>query len=681
MTQLADTRPPGPAPRRTIALDTREAPPPAGASVQLSRLPRIPGYDYVDLLGTGGQGVVVRARHLALRREVVIKFLWPQMMANREFRERFFREARLTSHLEHPNIVKVLALEERHGAIVYELIDGESLAARIARAGRLEPEECLALAGMAADGLAFAHAGGVVHRDIKPENMLVTSDGTLKILDFGLALGQSAGDSRTRAGTVLGTPAYMPPEQAAGKPVDARADVYSLGATMYEMLTGLAPYRADGPVEVLRQVTAGPPKSLAEVVPGLSSKAIDIVERAMRREPAERFPDMAAMLRALKQARPRERRTNRDSTASRPAASRVLPAPAAPAGKGVVFRGVKIAVTLACAGVALVIWQARSPGTVTAGRPPTPAGEGQPGAPLAVPTNSLRPRPSPSFESTLSDLLEQLASSRDSFERQKIGGRIRALGERARKLLAGSLAGGSLKAARAMLAAGDDWRNEGCARIATWLDAPPRPDERDWLQVVAEELGTGTAAFDRAISKMRELSKLRGRLMTATVAALAGQRNRAVTEALTAARQAPDKMEPYAFLLELGEKVAIPPLVECSADSAPMVYVPPGAFYRGQRGSTGDNPGCTLTLSGFFIDKLAVTNAQYKRFSLWMERSKDHSRCYRDEPRRPGSSLHMGGKGRMAVMRHQNWLELESGTMLIRWNADYYKRNPTPTQG
>ena len=191
-------------------------------------------------LGHGGMASVYLAHDAELDRPVAVKLLAESLAGDTAFRRRFLREARLAARLSHPNVVAVFDAGEADGGrpyIVMEYVEGTTLEDR----GPLPPAEGVALAVQACHGLAHAHAAGLVHRDVKPHNLLLRTDGTLKVADFGIARAAEA-TALTQVGTVLGTAAYLAPEQAAGEEVTAAADVYSLGAVLYELLTGRPPY-------------------------------------------------------------------------------------------------------------------------------------------------------------------------------------------------------------------------------------------------------------------------------------------------------------------------------------------------------------------------------------------------------------------------------------------------------
>jgi len=276
---------------------------------------RIGSYEVVDRLGAGAMGEVYRARDTRLGRTVAIKVL--RSGADPELLRRLDREARAASALNHSNIVHIYDVGEaagRAGAhyVVMELVEGETLRRRL-RPGPLSLGEIFDLGAQLADGLANAHRAGIVHRDLKPENVMVTPDGVLKILDFGLAkvvaaplgdveAGQTMSRHGTQAGLLIGTLEYMSPEQASGRAVDHRTDQFSLGLILHEMATGRPPFRRDTPAQVLAAVIERDPEPLgrlrADVPPALAS----LVSRCLEKDPARRFAktdDVASALAAL----------------------------------------------------------------------------------------------------------------------------------------------------------------------------------------------------------------------------------------------------------------------------------------------------------------------------------------------------------------------------------------------
>jgi eukaryotic-like serine/threonine-protein kinase len=236
---------------------------------------RLGPYEILAPLGAGGMGEVYRARDTQLQRDVAVKLLSDALARDPEHLARFGREARMLAALNHPNIAAIYGLEERDGVrfLVLELIEGEPLDARLS-AGPLPFSEALDFAGQIADALAAAHEKGVIHRDLKPSNVRVTPEGRAKVLDFGLAKAVDPQDSSsaadpansptltahvTQLGMILGTAAYMAPEQAKGRAVDRRADIWAFGVVLYEMLTGRRAFAGDDLSDVLASVLKSEP--------------------------------------------------------------------------------------------------------------------------------------------------------------------------------------------------------------------------------------------------------------------------------------------------------------------------------------------------------------------------------------------------------------------------------------
>jgi len=253
-------------------------------------------YEIQSLLGVGGMGEVYRARDSRLNRTVALKILPAQVAADAGRRARFEQEARAASALNHPNILTVFDIGEQDGFayIVSELIEGESLR-EILRRGPLPLSKLLDLSSQAAAALAAAHAAGIVHRDIKPENIMITRDGRAKILDFGLAkqvsLAAAAPDAtrtvtHTSPGSVIGTAAYMSPEQIRGDAVDHRSDIFSFGLVLYECITAKQPFERATSVEVMTAILREDPAELPEAV---SPALRQIVWHCLEKEPDHRF--------------------------------------------------------------------------------------------------------------------------------------------------------------------------------------------------------------------------------------------------------------------------------------------------------------------------------------------------------------------------------------------------------
>ncbi|MCO5168905.1 MAG: tetratricopeptide repeat protein [Planctomycetes bacterium] len=261
---------------------------------------RVGGYRVVRELARGGMGVVYHAHSMALDRPVALKVMRDALAADAEDVERFLLEARAAARLRHPGIVGVHEVGQDEGRwfIAMDLVEGESLKARVQRAGPLPGPEAARVALGVARALAYAHERSILHRDVKPANVLLAADGAPLLTDFGLAKDVAREDrGLTATGVAVGTPAYMPPEQALGDLplVDRRADVYGLGATLYEMLTGRAPFRGPTALAVLEEVVRRAPARPSALRPGLDLDLETICLTCLEKEPARRYADAAAL--------------------------------------------------------------------------------------------------------------------------------------------------------------------------------------------------------------------------------------------------------------------------------------------------------------------------------------------------------------------------------------------------
>ncbi len=252
-------------------------------------------YRILGLLGGGSMGRVYRAEDTRLRRNVALKFLPGELARDPVAKARFFQEAQAASALDHTNICTIHEVGETgdgHLYIAMASYDGETVRSRIAR-GALPVAEAVEIARQTAAGLAKAHRGGIVHRDIKPANLVVTTDGVVKIVDFGVAKLRGAASVNV-AGSFLGTPAYMSPEQARGEEVDSRADIWSLGVVLYEMLAGVRPFKHDDDLtSVLRSLLEDRPEGLGRIRPDVKPELERIVARMLARSPSERYQTAA----------------------------------------------------------------------------------------------------------------------------------------------------------------------------------------------------------------------------------------------------------------------------------------------------------------------------------------------------------------------------------------------------
>jgi serine/threonine protein kinase len=326
-------------------------------------------YEIIEKLGEGGMGVVYKARDTHLDRFVAIKVLPPEKVADAERKRRFVQEAKSASALNHPNIITIHDIASDNGLdfIAMEYVPGKALNQLIARKG-LPLTEALKYAVQIADALATAHAAGIIHRDLKPGNVMVSGapdrSGFVKVLDFGLAKLTDKVDSNDREfttsthrddapvsgeGTIVGTVSYMSPEQAEGKKVDARSDIFSFGALLYEMVTGRRAFQGDSRLSTLSAVLREEPKPASQIVDDLPRELERIIARCLRKSPERRSQTMADLKVALE-----ELKEESDS-------GRLSPAPARPQGPGrrLAWAGALLA-AFTLGGVTL--WLMRSPG-------------------------------------------------------------------------------------------------------------------------------------------------------------------------------------------------------------------------------------------------------------------------------------------------------------------------------
>lgn len=257
-------------------------------------------YELQEPLGSGGMASVYRGTDRILGRTVAVKVLDRSLSRDPEFVERFRREARVAAGLSHPGTVAIFDTGEDEGRrfIVMELVEGETLADLLAREAPLEPGRAAALGAEILDALAAAHHRGLVHRDVKPGNVLLTREGEPKVADFGIARAAAA-ETLTVGSKVLGTAAYLAPEQAQAHRVDARCDLYAMGCVLFEMLTGSPPFRGENAISVAtKHIHEDPPPLPASVPPALAA----VVMRALEKAPDDRFPNAGAMASALRES-------------------------------------------------------------------------------------------------------------------------------------------------------------------------------------------------------------------------------------------------------------------------------------------------------------------------------------------------------------------------------------------
>ena len=253
-------------------------------------------YRVERVLGVGAMAKVLLAHDAELGREVAVKLLDEALAADPSFRARFAREARVAAGLSHPNIVTIFDVGEADGRpfIVMELVPGRTLEERLRREGALRASDVLAIARQVCDGLEHAHSNGLVHRDLKPGNLIERDDGTVKIADFGIARAVE-GTELTETGTVVGTAAYLAPEQAEAGTVSPATDLFALGAVLYELVTGRQPWKIDSLAELAARREAPPPELPSDTPPGLRAA----IERCLQPEPEDRPSSAAEVARLL----------------------------------------------------------------------------------------------------------------------------------------------------------------------------------------------------------------------------------------------------------------------------------------------------------------------------------------------------------------------------------------------
>src|SRR5438105_8034932 len=281
------------------------------SSMALSSGDRLGRYEILSVLGAGGMGEVYRARDERLGRAVAVKVLPEQLAADSDSRARLEREARAVATVTHPNILAIYDVGEHQGIlfVVTELLDGETLRWRLMRE-RVSWRKAVEIGSAIAEGLAAAHGRGIVHRDLKPANIFLTSDGHVKILDFGLAKAErfegseslSKIETASQPGVAVGTIGYMAPEQVSGAKVDARTDIFALGCVLYEMLSGERAFQRSSAGETLAAILRDEPRDLADIDNRLPAALVTIVRRCLQKNPEERVQsarDRAFDLRAI----------------------------------------------------------------------------------------------------------------------------------------------------------------------------------------------------------------------------------------------------------------------------------------------------------------------------------------------------------------------------------------------
>lgn len=263
-------------------------------------------YKIVGKLGQGGMATVYKAHELSLNRMVALKVLSSQLSEDKAYIKRFQREAQAAAQLNHPNIVQIYAIGEEQGVHYFamEYIKGKSLSDIRQEEGVLKPKDAVPIIRQVAEALAEAHKVGLVHRDIKPSNIMIDAAGRPKVTDFGIAYVSYANTKLTRDGSIIGTPEYLSPEQCEGKTVDQRSDIYSLGVTLYELLSGKTPYEADTPVSMLMKIVKGEFPPLQEVNPNVPESLRVIVDKMMLKDVQQRYQRMEEVIKDLLELEP-----------------------------------------------------------------------------------------------------------------------------------------------------------------------------------------------------------------------------------------------------------------------------------------------------------------------------------------------------------------------------------------
>lgn len=265
---------------------------------------RLAHYEILGYVGRGAMGVVLKAFDEQLHRQVAIKLMSPELVSRPSARERFFREARAAAGINHPNVVTIHAVSEHHGLpyLVMEFVDGMTLADRIHRQAPLPASDILRLCVQITDGLAAAHRQGIIHRDVKPANIML-EDGLerVKITDFGLARVAMENSDLTSFGDMVGTPAFMSPEQVDGQSLDARSDLFSLGCVIYAMVAGKSPFRSGNALATARKVITEPHRNLREVSPEVPKYLVEITDRLLQKKPEDRFESADLLQQVLTQ--------------------------------------------------------------------------------------------------------------------------------------------------------------------------------------------------------------------------------------------------------------------------------------------------------------------------------------------------------------------------------------------
>ena len=264
-------------------------------------------YRIEELLGTGAMGEVYRAHDPEIDRPVAIKVVRPELIAGsgaEQWLQRFRREARAAGRRSHPNIVAIFDIGDDDGRpfLAMEFVDGRNLDAILKESGRLDPERGVAIIAQVLSALGFAHESGIVHRDVKPSNIMVLQNGQVKVADFGIA--RIDASDLTIVGDLLGTPAYMAPEQLSGTPVDYRTDLFAAGVILFEMLTGVKPFRGKSITEIMSFMETRGPEDIRALNPAVPVSLKRVITKALAFDPAQRYANAHAFSEAIAEAFP-----------------------------------------------------------------------------------------------------------------------------------------------------------------------------------------------------------------------------------------------------------------------------------------------------------------------------------------------------------------------------------------
>jgi tRNA A-37 threonylcarbamoyl transferase component Bud32 len=455
----------------------------------------IPGYQMLERVGEGGMGVVYKARQVSMDRVVALKVLSEKYSANGEFIDRFIREARAAGKLNHPNVIHVHDVSRAGGRNFFsmEFVDGPSVKRLLKQSGKLPVGKCLEIIIQAAKALEFAHENGIIHRDVKPDNIMLTAEGIVKLADLGIAKSFEEADPAQAPGKrrVLGTPHYMAPEQAMGKALDRRADIYSLGATLYHMLTGKTPFKGTTIAELLKahvQEKLEPVQHLNAEVP---DPVCFVVERMMAKLPEKRYENMTRLLEDLERVQRDagtaqiERLAPEDSTIMRAVDAQTVAEArgrAGAAGRVAVRRsaGLRLVTTLVAVILALIfafaaftLWKKAQQGSEPPGQlPPGGTGPGTTKSDAAAALERLRAIPASREDEILKEataLVGKFPGTEEATAAQKLIDDIK-------KRLAGVLDGEIAKAVEAAEKLKGESPAEIEARINAWRTIANKPE-------------------------------------------------------------------------------------------------------------------------------------------------------------------------------------------------------------